>query len=507
MNFYIPINRWVLSITIILVSFSTIHAQLKINTYSYFVDDAIISETQRVQIEATVLETMNLYYEAANLIDNELLVVTSTSVRRFEDLFQPKTRIVNDLTTGVKSHYSDYASSVLGYLPKEGVKFKMEYGIILEMEYEEEEGIFQISVQAQKTVYTGLSYTNKPEYCKDGREYDLEFHLEIDENDLKTAKFSKITGTVTRRCEDLQPLIGFGIRGASDIAQNSVYQASSFLETQMGGLVFTPNAAKSIGAGFCFQMPILKQGVYINVGVDYSIFNLSGMIEGNYIKVDDILTNATITGTLFDNTPVVLNKMVEIQGGQENINTHTLQLPIGLRYRNTFSELDKLSIIADVLFVPTLHLFSNANLSVDKVIYSGVMDTNPDADLEEDIVLFFSSDANLDILGFGVGEDINAIQPEIQKELSFNLRLAPGIQYEIADYFFVEFMIDYTLGLTSFLNHETIGETGNSYFLEGQEDVLSDLGKELNQSFMESYLDETKISNIGLRLGLSYMLH
>ena len=496
--------------------------QVLINTYTYTHNTDKITEEQRETMEKAVVATVKQYYDYADFLDDATGMVTASSVKRFRNLFQSSSRILNDLTIGVNSHYSDYSSSVLDFLPN-GVKFEMPTALLTDMDYDEA-GYYVIEMQTEKTVYTGLSYTNEPEFCKTGRDYKLKFTFIIEEDDLNTAKISKISGSNSRRCEDAKPFIGFGLRGAGDFIGTSSYANSSFLDTEMAGLNVETGTTWNVGAGVSLQLPITKKElIFLNIGANYSVFGLSTDISESFTINNAEIVGATAVGNGL-NGQFVADKRVSVGEGKEEITVHAVEFPVGIRYRKPFKTMQQLSFVADVFFVTTLQLFSSSTLSARSVDYDLTVDTNPNSTDPIFSAELPSSAAVLNNFGAGTAEDGNALissQPEIQNNLSFGIRIAPGIQYELNDNLFLEATLEYSMGLTSFFSSDNVVQssaiTGNTvdetemknYFLPdaGSKPAVGNLMDELEMSFVERYIEETKISTLGLRVGVVYLFN
>lgn len=510
--------------------------EIRINTYvlSVYVDDLPAESEER--IIQTASNIFRDYVRAADLWDEQFDEVTQGSIEQFKELFGQNTQIVNDLAENfVLNNYNDYAADISEYLTGQGVDFDMPAVALMILRYDEA-GYYIIEAKAEKTVYNGLGIDNLPlPRCKTGRLYMLDFTISIPENNLDYGEIIEISGTLKRGCEDANLFLGFGARYGLDIG-GTKFTPSTFYKNelmnsngQVSGLGFEHNIKRAISAGVNFQVPITKRELlFLNVGAYYGNNILEGSINGQYLKENDQIGIEGINdvATMGENGANYSGqKFISIDKGFEEISIQTLEILIGVRLRKSFRNFNEFAFVGDILVVPSLSLSSSSELKVDNVIYSGLFDSDgisdnaqqvpfPDPNDEDGI------DEQLERWGFGKRSNIKN-KPTIESTFNISLRISPGIQYQFNEKLLGELSVDYSLGITSFLNHEKHlvknsdsdpmpgdSELKYKYFLEDERDNLNimDLQEELSRSFMERYFDSDQISTLGIRIGILMFL-
>ena len=521
MNFF-KFTKSILSITCFIAGFSQLSAQSLITSQVVIPRDVELSQTQEEQLIETTENVFFQYAEKATLINPLTNKVDQTSLNAFKRLFNDGAKVVNDLSRyGVVSNFTDYGSDIRSYLKETGAIYDpITGGLLKEIDYDKD-GFYKIDVLFRKVMHNGLETNNEDFRCKSGRVFTLTMTVIIDEDNLSKGLISKINGPKGTDCSDPFISVGLNIEAGTDFGLTNGFAETKDLMLisgltnpeqdfdnsldSIGGTMI--NSVSYLGGGANVLLPLTKkEAIYLNVGVNYNLYNTTTTFNGTY-TFEDELSNA---GILLDGSDAgVYYKEVTLSNLVDKSTFHALQFPIGIRLTKKPKQGQDHSFMLDIMALPTLVLSGNTTLTVDNIEYAGYFDGTTNFDRADKI-------ENVDFLGFGSPDFLNSNTPnnnvgEAKRAIisssvfSLAARLSPGFRYQFTDNIIAEGSLNINYGISSFVvNAEEEGASFSQRPLQDDGNNF-DYTDELGGSLLENYYESVPFSTIGLRLGVIYI--
>lgn len=444
------------------------------------VEELELSDSDYNKIINASKSIMKQYYKAATLIDPSVGQVSQSSINNYSALFSQGAKIINDLSERMlrDRNPKDYASQVADYLEKDGVKFEMYPASINNIIYDKA-GYYKVEVVTEKELFNGLAVDKSTFTCKTGRLYFLRFMLQIEEDDLNTAKIFKIDGRIKKKCEDSKLL--FGVYGRLGIG------ASEFQPKDNLGI--SSVKPSSIGGGLSVNIPLTKKEL-IFLSVNAALVNYKMDIDfssnGNLP-----LENRVTVNDPNDFNRENFNTNIRITEAKEAAKFTTIDIPIGLMFRKKGKTNDRIAFGSYFLVVSSITTISaSSTLTPGQIEFATSLDFESS---EDNLEVVFGDDIN-DFLGYSDASNSETKIDEIGTSSSFSIRLSPFIHFALNDTktSFLEIAADYTFGLSDFVEPTS---ASNNFI-----DALAQ-GTLPNNSLLSTQFDKTNISNIGIRLG------
>lgn len=505
----------ILSIVFVVFAIGSSYGQKLIVNVSPLLDpeEEDLTEEQFERIADASKEVMQKYYQYATFLDSNSKRVTQSSIDQFKEIFTDNAKLIDDLSPRLldSRNFANYASRVQDFLLREGIKFSMFAATIRDVSYDEA-GYYKVEVQTNKTLYNGLNFNNSILRCRTGRVYFLRFTLYIDETDLDDAKISKITGEIKRRCEDANASVGFNIGGGADVGLSSFGNIAAPSGVTYSGVPssgqdevenpfnVTTKTSMVFSGGFSFNYPITKQEkLFLSVNAQYAWYRLGSNITGTYSFDDTNQSENMVDAT----EPHTYTKNVTFNEASQSVNLHTVEIPVGVMYRQGLSGNDRLFFGTYATFVPTLVLSSSSTFKARGINYSANIDLE-----KTNRGLYFPHGSGLTEFGIGSANDVNNDQSFtsfVETNTALGVRLSPFVHLVMneKENLLLEIALDIDYDFTDILVH------GDSpvKFLPDDDDNLDIKDDELQSAdIYKSFFNSSKLSTIGIRVGGIYKL-
>ena len=476
-----------------------------------------ISESEYNRLVETTEEVMQQYYSNASFIDETAGRVTQKSINELRKAFLGNAKIKDDLANRTRDdrNFNDYGSRVLDYLGDDGIKFEMRSASIDNIFYDEA-GYYQAEVKTVKTLFNGLDFNDKPFKCKTGRKFFLKFIIQIEEDNIGEGGIARIAGSQQSGCKDAQSLVGLNLRYGQDFIGTSGFEGNInplYTNDNFADFSMEVQSISVFSIGGSYNFPISKEeAFYLSANVNYSIYNINTDIKGTYsFKQGD--NNGGVNLESPDNWN--LYKHVRVAAASEKTVLQTLEIPVGVMYRKSLRTKDQFFFGAYLLFVPTVQLSQSATVDIgaediDYWLGAGNGSSNSNLGLTIEFSEGGSPSFGSAETPFGNGNLNESLSgnPTVSAKTAFSVRISPFVQFVLdsKEKILLEVALDYTHGLTDFLEHTENGELLVPDEANSLNTNTINSSIDASQTILQSYFSKSNISTLGLRLGIIYKL-
>ncbi len=461
--------------------------QVRLNTASAKYATTLKPEDQKkiiLSIEKFILD----YAEAATLIDPKKRRVTSESIKKFQNFFNPRARVIKDyeefsqnISTGVR----DYSDQIFNRMLREGLKVKIMEAKLIEIKYDLE-GYWLAYIEVEKAFYNAATEGQEVKNMPGGEFRKQLIQLDIRASDFERIKIASIkcigcdVEIVDNYVRFMGPSIGLhsGSYNPSLSAYwNNMHSAGTF--NTSGGLGF------SLGVDFLtngfLSKGSAKKNLFLTAGVRYSLYSVS-------TEVSDFALSpfpAIATRGMVELDYMRSAREIEFT---EDLTVSLLEVPLGIAYRLTNK--NKSSFFLGLQLIPSFVLSGSGNIDgqgtydadiaqamwrlwekgatnsmqVDEPTQFGPFEAGDPASIDET--------ANPSTAGFALSARISPTYYfhlaeeesswSILVGLDLNFHLGSFFSHDDADSDILKFADDYD---SSFLQHYTDGMSGISYGL------------------------------------------
>jgi len=328
------IRFYFLAILVIFGTNSALSQNITLTKDPNFIVDPSINSTDLNQIVELLETTINEYAAAAKLLDETERRVTEGSIDRFQRLFTPSARILQDYAEFIPRDpvsFRDYALEVYNALRLQGVQVVVKSAVLKEVR-STATGFYVPVITVTKTLYNSLSSNGSINSITTGRTEVQEFTFDIFKDDLSRASISLINfdappEVAARYTQVIGIPIGVGSGAFSPTLSSFWDQNHSEASLEInGGINF------SIGVEFLTDRFITPKGsssrpLALSVGVRYSSYQWKTKLNDFSIEPFEQVAQAT-TGQQTN----TYQRIVGPVAAEENLRFGVLEVPLGVAF-------------------------------------------------------------------------------------------------------------------------------------------------------------------------------
>jgi hypothetical protein len=339
-------------------------AQLKLSVAPDFVRDPQISEERFQELLTATESALNNYATVGRIYDTKERRVSSTSIKAFNDLFNPAAEVVKDYVEFPPRDlvdFRDYSIEVYNMISDKGIEFLLSDPVLTEIRVKSlgNSRYYMPVVKVNKVVYAFLDRYGALKQSASGNSLDLLLTFEIAEEAMEAPKITKINhGTTIKPADFYNRLIGIYACGGSSVVTPTFSGHWDAVHSN-NELNFSGGFNWGIGIDFMTDQFITsKSSPNRRIGFSAGLRFTSISIEAN---VPEFKTEGSLQTVVFDGVEASGIRSVSSGNITQSLTVNTLSLPIGLDYKFIKSRTLILALHGRV--VPSFSLGSNSTLA------------------------------------------------------------------------------------------------------------------------------------------------